>query len=379
MDRLNAHRAIAIAALGVLASCGSTAAHSGSLPDVRQHLFAVLEWRSPQGNGPDTIAIVGRDGHTRAEARFVPQTPPKTGCAMPFMPIQAYVTAGKAFYLDGRGVIRSLTPSGTVSLVGTLPISSSQQEATFAVSTSGEQIMGTVWTFPDRPSPYQCQGPEFSGSPIYQQDVYAIVAGQAAQRLQHESWSQDTSALRQPYPHTFLEFIGWDSLGPIGVYNATYQSQGGGGGPWKWLGDPYRVLPSGLRGASLDDSSCKATDIETNGFVCIGGPGSAPSMISVRNPDGSEFWHTQQDTTGYSVLSPARRSVALLDVVISRDGRVVALPKSDQGFGTFTVAGWLDEETLVGWIGQGEMATLAVTAGAQPRDLGRRGDFVGHL
>lgn len=395
---------MALAGIALLTGCGHAAIqpestsspHASTAPLVAsptpqsssvqaQTLFAVLESHSPQGKavGPDTIAIAGRDGYARAKAHFPPLTLPYTGCGAPVLPIQAYVAAGHAFYLDGRGVVRSLSPSGAISVVATFPITSSQQEATFAVSPDGQHLMGTVWTFPPRPSPAPAcpQGPEFGSGAIFQQDVYAAAAGQLAQHLQHESWPQVTTLPPPRYP--FLEFIGWDSVGPIGAVNAIYEKQGGGGGPWKWNGDPVRVLASGKPGAPLLGSVCEATDVETNGFVCVSGQmGTVQSeIVTIHDPNGSELWRFQRsDISGYAVLSPGRQRVALLTEAVSNGGGDVPLPQSADGAITFVVTGWLDDATLIGWIGTAdEMAMLQAAKGAQPEDLGFRGSFVGAL
>src|ERR1700716_2244806 len=137
-------RWLAVLALVVLAACGKQSAQnpphstsspspspSVSTPSSKEFLFAVLEshTKSPDGFGLyETVAIAGLDGFARAKTTFAPLTPPYVGCVGPLFPPQAHTASGRVFFIDGKGVVRSLGPDRTVKEVASFPIGK-QQEA----------------------------------------------------------------------------------------------------------------------------------------------------------------------------------------------------------------------------------------------------------
>src|SRR5262249_56227227 len=115
----------------------------------RELLCAALEpGGEGRGWGDNTVAIVRQDGTARAKARFDPRQLPKIGPALPLPQPEARVAAGKVFYADGAGVIRSLSADGAIATVTTIPMTSGQQMLSFAVSPDGVQIVAAVFSFP---------------------------------------------------------------------------------------------------------------------------------------------------------------------------------------------------------------------------------------
>src|SRR5579859_5093885 len=82
-----------------------------SAPPPESLLFAALETNANAAQFQwNTVAIAGLDGNARAKTTFVPMPIPYTGCAGPVLPPSAHVAAGKVYFADGTGEIRSLGP-----------------------------------------------------------------------------------------------------------------------------------------------------------------------------------------------------------------------------------------------------------------------------
>src|SRR5919204_1180447 len=110
-------------------------------------LFAVLEAKgTANASTYNTVAIAGLDGYARAKATFTPMPVPVVGCMAAILPSQAHVAAGKVYFADAHGVIRSLATDGRVMTAATFPMTSTQQMLSFAVSPDGGRIIGTVFT-----------------------------------------------------------------------------------------------------------------------------------------------------------------------------------------------------------------------------------------
>ena len=72
-------------------------------------LFAVLEAKIPGSpNTWNTVAIAGLDGYARAKTTFIPMPSPDLGCMGSILPASAHVAAGRVYFADGNGVVRSL-------------------------------------------------------------------------------------------------------------------------------------------------------------------------------------------------------------------------------------------------------------------------------
>jgi hypothetical protein len=85
---------------------GSVATGGGASKEL---LFAVLE---PGGDltamRDSTVAIVRTDGTAKARARFDARQLPRVGNALPLPQPEARVAAGKVYFADAAGVVRSL-------------------------------------------------------------------------------------------------------------------------------------------------------------------------------------------------------------------------------------------------------------------------------
>src|SRR5262249_4167926 len=75
--------------------------------------------------GHDWVQIVGLDGRVIATATFTPRDLPAVG-AVPLLQDEARVAAGRVYYADGAGVIRTLSPAGVVAEIARLPFRGGQ-------------------------------------------------------------------------------------------------------------------------------------------------------------------------------------------------------------------------------------------------------------
>jgi hypothetical protein len=309
-------------------------------------LFAVLEAKGTANAWTyNTVAIAGLDGYARAKTTFTPMPVPNAGCMGAIIPPSAHVAAGKVYFADGHGVVRSLGVDNKVMTVATFPMTSTQQMLSFAVSPDGAQIVGTLFTIPATGA---CGG---TSSAPFAFDAYVATSATTTRLLYHQS---STTA-----PQAVLALTGWDSVGPLGTYPTVWASQGGG--PGSTLGVLVRVDATTLKpgGQFSDPSQCQVWDSVPSGrFVCqkdlVSSGGKVVAPVSVRNPDGTEMWAFNfSSTNGASGarLSPDARHVTIccaeasgFDYSLIGQGapQVVQLPPGFYG------EAWLDSQTLVG-------------------------------
>ena len=332
-------------------------------------LFAVLEAKgTATAYTWNTVAIAGLDGRARAKTTFVPMPVPKMGCIGAVIPRSAHVAAGKVYFADGKGVVRSLSVTGQITKVATFPLTSGQQMLSFAVSPDGSRLLGAVFTLPAKVN-YACSGVPDTG---YALDVYSARAGGARTLLYHQTF--------QSTPANVLALTGWDAVGPVGTSPTVWATQGGG--PGSQLGVAVRVDPATgkvLRPVG-DPTSCQVWQIASSGdFVCIP---QGSSTVSVRRPDGSEMWHftpTAPVNAIYApILAPDEQHVVVsgtaydTDQVAAKDGSRVSLTD-----GSLAVEGWLDSRTLIGGTKATNLAYVRLSAPRTVVSLGFAGIFVG--
>jgi hypothetical protein len=377
----------------IAVACGPTQAQhaTSSQSTSATPVLAVLEAKIPGSPYTwNTVAIVGLDGDARAETTFSPMPVPTTGCMGPILQPSAHVAAGKVFYADAKGVVRSLAITGAVATVTTFPMTSSQQMLSFAVSPDGTRLLGTVFTVPMNAWP--CDGS--SSSANYTFDTFTAISGEPSRLVEHQTWTK---------PQNALALTGWDAVGPIGTYPTVWASQGGG--PGSTLGVFVRVDAATVKPLAplADPSKCQVwNSIPSGAFVCaedsvMTGGGTADQKVnqpfSVRNADGTEQWHstvTGQNAPFGPFLAPDGQHVMICcndlnladshELLVDRGGDQINLAK---GFGA---SGWLDPTTMIGWVntnplsqGPFPLAYIAANAPGTAISMGFPGLFVGSL
>jgi hypothetical protein len=377
--------------LAAIATPSATAAAS-PLPQASTSatlLFAVLEAKIPGSQYTwNTVAIAGLDGHARAKATFTPMPVPVIGCMGAILQPSAHVAAGKVFYADAKGVVRSLAINGTVTTVTTFPMTSSQQMLSFVVSPDGSRLLGTVFTVPMNAS--ACDGS--SSNANYTFDTFTAISGEPSRLVDHQTGIT---------PQNVLALTGWDAVGPIGTYPTVWASQGGG--PGSTLGVVVRVDAATIKPLAplTDPAKCQVWDsIPSGAFVCMGdsvttGGGTADQKVkqpvSVRNAGGTELWHSTvigQNAPFGPVLAPDGQHMMICcndlnladshELLVGRDGVQVNLA---EGFGG---SGWLDSTTMAGWVntnplsqGPFPLAYVAANAPDVVVSMGFPGLFIG--
>ncbi len=317
-------------------------------------LFAVLEAKN-------TVAIAGLDGYARAKTTFIPMPVPDVGCMGANVPQSAEVAAGKVYFADGAGVVRSLAVNGQVTRVASFPFSGHQQMLSFAVSPDGSRLLAAVLTVPVKFFP--CGGAPKQPLTL---DVYSARPGAPSTLLYHENVPNTSTGL------SVLKLVGWDNVGPLGTYPTDWADQGGGPRPW-FFGIPVRVDASTgkvIRQVG-DQNSCLVWDmVFTGASVCVqdrllNASGTYDQILKVRRMDGAELWHFTvslgplglddpnfENDVISPFLAPDEQHVVLCcavvggnygdDTVVARDGGQVILGTN------FYAEGWLDSTTVIG-------------------------------
>jgi len=333
-------------------------------------LFAALEAKGTPLNQWNTVVIAGLDGYARAKATFTPMPTPYVGCAGPVIPSSAHVAAGKVYFADGTGVIRSLSITGQLTQVATFPLTSSQQMLSFAVSPDGGRLLATIFTIP----PKAATGDACSGAPAFAPGdftlaMYYAEPGRSPRPLWNVSWPQGSTSTQ------VTALIGWDNVGPLATYPTSWATQGGG--PIHYWGTPVRLdyVTGKMLGPIADPNACGVWDIASSGdFVCVPlGTGD----LSVRRPDGSEIWRVAgQPNSGYELafLSPDEQHLVALGSgteVLGRGGSDTKLPDA------FQHVGWLDSGTVIGGGFNTNLDYVSLSSPGNVVDIGFKGLFVG--
>jgi hypothetical protein len=344
----------------------------------REPLFAVLE---PGGDltamRDNTVAIVRTNGTAKAKARFDARQLPKVGNALPLPQPEARVAAGRVYFVDGAGAVRSLGPDGTIGNVTSFPLTGSQQLLSFAVSPDGSQLLATLFSFPPVhvPAPQTPIDPPF-GPGDFTLQVFSARAGQSAAMLNKRNWPQSGGL-----PREALSLVGWSRVAPLATIDTALGTQQGSLGR-QMFGHVAELDTAGRPGPPLSGYTCDTWSVLPDETVLCDDDGQLRNF-SVRARDGSVRFrfHATGDAQFVDLtLAPDGSRVAYLPtggraVVTDVNGKVVQLPAS------FRPEGWLNATTVVGVLqtasGDGDMATVQLDRPTRLDDLGFRGFFVG--
>lgn len=390
------HLAAAVLVIVVVTACGggSSSSGHGAAPPAsptpsasadtsrRELLFAALE---PGGDvtsmRDNAVAIVRQDGTAKAKARFDARQLPKIGPALPLPQPEARVAAGKVFYADGGGVIRSLSIDGSVANVTTIPVTSSQQMLSFAVSPDGGQLVAAVFSFPPiRNPPPQSPIDNPYGPGDFMLQEWTAKVGQSPTLLARRNWPQSG-----PLPQEVLEIVGWSQEAPLATIDSELGTNQGSQGRLMF-GHVAELDTAGRPGPPLGGYSCSPWSVLPDETVLCNDDNGNLRSFSVRSKNGSVRYRFQSSGDQQYLdlsLSPDGTRVAYLvslvsgnqSFVVDGSGKTVKLPAN------FRPQGWLNTTTLVGVVqtqqAEGDMALLRLDHPGRMEDLGFRGFFAG--
>lgn len=359
-----------------------------------QTLYAVLE--ATGQNAPNTtVAIAGLDGYARAKTHFTPRSYPYAPDVAVVLAPEAHVAAGVVYFVDGRGVVRTLDRSGRVRQVAVFPVTQKQQEISFAVSPDGKHLVASILTLP-------AVGKLIPGTGWYalvgpwKLEVDRADAGGATTTLhQWQSTTEPgcTSATcpGKPPGLTNIVMAGWDAQGPVAVAGGNYATQNPLFDQQTFYGGHFANvdMSTGLPGPTLgscQDKNAGPWSVGGDGTtVCASYGSGAGIVVSVESP-GQPIWkpvlpaNPPQGNPGRFVLSADGSRLAMDGAVVSRSGSTVALNEF------FKPEGWLDAGTLIGiQLNKADpnksdgMAYLRLSNPTHPVLLGFVGEFVGTI
>jgi hypothetical protein len=345
----------------------------------KEPLFAVLE---PGGDATamrdPAVAIVHRNGTAKARAHFDARSLPRVGNALPLPQPEARIAAGRVFYADGAGVVRSLAVDGAVADVTSFPLTNPQQLLSFAVSPDGNQVLGAVFSFPPVhvPAPQTPIDPPF-GPGDFSLQLSTARPGQSAASLLKRNWPQSSGP-----PRDALSVVGWSREAPLATIDTALGTQQSSLGR-QMFGHVAELDAAGRPGQPLGGYSCDTWSALPDETVLCDDDGQLRSF-SVRGRDGTVRYHIPRaaaDTQYLDVtLSPDASRAAYVvtnggPMVADASGRTVKLPAN------FRPEGWLDPQTVVGVLqtsqGDGDMALVELARPTRLDDLGFHGFFVG--
>jgi hypothetical protein len=357
-------------------------------------LFAVLETHqcpalepagcaSISGGVHDTLAIAGPDGYAKARTRFTARHIHPSGNAATVVDLEGMVAAGAAYFVDGSGTVRRMMQTGAVSAVATFPINSVQQSISFAVSPDGKQLIAAVLTYPLQTPPTDPNQPPwgtFSGP--WRLQIERATAGASTTTL--HQWQADTNnGPNQGFLNIWL--VGWDALGPIALVGDETATQNAWLNNQRYFGGHLaRLNGDGTVGGAIGPTDCLPYWRPTaNWFACLGTAGGK-TTVNIMDLSGRAVWTGTPPSGQYGI--PGDFTLSADGKRLAMDGEVITLASNAvvNLAPTFQPQGWLDANTLIGFLplpgGAGpQIGILRLSDPLRPESWGFSGAFVGLL
>jgi hypothetical protein len=344
----------------------------------KEPLFAVLE---PGGDlttmKDNTVAIVRANGTAKAKAKFDARQLPRVGNALPLPQPEARVAAGKVYYADGAGMVRSLAADGTIANVASLPLTGPQQLLSFAVNPDGSQLLAALFSFPPLhvPPPQTPIDPPF-GPGDFTLQLLTARAGQSVATVSRRNWAQSAGP-----PRDVLSIVGWSRDAPLAVIDTALGTQQGSLGR-ETFGHVAELDTAGRPGQPLGGYTCDAWSVLPDETILCDDDGQLRNF-SVRGKDGAVRFriHATGDSQYLDLRLAPDASRVVYMVSGGRAGVVDAAGKTVQLPASFKPEGWLNTQTVVGVLqtagGEGDMALVQLDKPTRYQDLGFKGYFVG--
>lgn len=355
-----------IASMALISACGSnsvathasspgspatnpSAGTSASTTASASPLFAVLETRraGAQSNQThDTVAIANAQGYAVAKSSFTPRSIPPQFDAATVMQPEAYIAAGAVYYADGSGTVRRLDPTGKVATVATFPLTSAEQELSFAVSPDGSQLIAARLTFPRLVG--NTPPPTPTGNWIL--DIMRAPTGGVTATVQHLQAGSD-SYPGSPGGFTTIFVVGWDSKGPIGLIGANVGTQQGSFHGQRFFGGRLAYVGlDGRPGAAIGGSDCAPFAPPTAAEVICATNSGSEVIASVRGLDGRVNWKGTFPLSGPGCVLGGGFALSRDGSRLATDGQIVTLATAASASlpTPFTPAAWLGPNDVIG-------------------------------
>lgn len=333
----------------------------------------------------DTVAIAGADGFAKAKSSFTPRNIPDSGNAGTVLDLEAQVANGSVYFVDGTGVVRRLDASGAVTRIATFSITSSDQSISFAVRPDGKQVIAAILTYPKHQASTDPNQPfgTFSG-PWRLQIATADAGGQTT--MLHQWQAGTTQYPNGPGGFANIWMAGWDAAGPIALVGQATATQNA------WLsnqryfaGNLSRLNADGTPGAAIGPGNCLPYWRPVAGlFACTTSGTNGSTTVTVADLGGKVIW------SGHPANGPSQTPG---DFALAGDGSRLAMDGEDVNLKSgatlqlasgFQPQGWLDDQTIIGWMPQNgpaapHLGIIHLSDPKHPEDWGFSGTFVGLL
>jgi len=321
-------------------------------------LVAVLEG-GRDGFGASAADLVTLDGRTVARAAYLPRRAPYLGNVADVLQPDGTVGGSGVYVMDGNGAVHLLRPSGGWDTVATFAMTPDQQEAWFAVSPDGGQLLAGVLGVPAKGAANGMPWPPLVGT--WRFDLEWATAGGPTQTLTHAesaTWpNRQGAGFQTVFP------VGWTETGPVAMVGAPLATQNA------WPGGPLFTVHDGRPGSRLA-GDCTAAWVLASGLApCT----TLQLQVTVRDSAGDVLWRPGLEgfSAGALRLAPSGEAITNGRYVAVRGGGTTELPAG------FVGQAWLDSTTLGGRAANGDAAYVRLGSLDAVHDLGVPGDVVG--
>jgi len=319
-----------------------------------------------------SVKIVDANGRVHAQASFAPPPAPNIGNAAPLLQSPVRAAGGAVFYADSTGAVHELKADGSTSVVATFPLTSAQQELSYAVSPDGAHLIAIVLSTP----PLHDPPPQTLGDPIYQAGGHWTLKLETA-----DAGGGTTTTFQRDFGTSYpspTQIVGWDQKGPLATLTTPLGAQQAP--PSAHLfGTLVHLAPDGTHLDALGGSNCSAVDEISDGTVICD---QDWQQFSVRSSSGATLWQATLPSDNYYFglwLSPDANAVAVQGIVVTRTNVASAARQNSGGQSQLVALGWLDSSTVIEATPSGQLSLYEALGLTKIRDLGVTGIFEGLL
>ena len=356
------------------ATAGARASSTPRPTSAAQPRIAIL---TGQYAPSETLIIADLGGRALARATFASMPRPLITNAGDVLPAPVRLAAGAAYYAEPTGRIHRLDPSAGDTVVATFPLTTAQQELSFAVSPDGKQLIAMVLTAPPvhDPPPQNIEQPFFQPGTRWTAELDMATVSGATRTLARTDLGPAVGRLQVP-----MMIAGWDDQGPLALLDAQIATQQ----PLASRHLPGSALVHlGLEGTRRDQvggPACRPLDELHDGTVlCYSG--SYPTAYDVRSAAGQLLWRQDLGGAFYfdPALSPDGRRIAVENALFAQDTRPVSIARQSIPRLQVGAEGWVTATTLAVSGPSGGVQVVDLSDLDHPRDLGLTGTFIGTL